>query len=324
MVIIRGKQNESVYQGCQIIKKLAFQDNDQNKVFYDNNGNLTFLGTISENKKIQWKNLYTGSIAEDEVYADKLYIDRNGVQQYRGEFVSEKRCDEGEVIYVDLNLEQLREGQGSYKDFMFYVTQSSAIDSIRKMEKNGVLYDFSESDQIQKWGAFSRIRAHCFNGMDRNSLYIEKFKKRLEIERQNCIKLNDGEMKFAYCPDEQKIIFKNRMIPVDCEKVCQPAICCRADRIAKKPISLGKSIISILERNGHVYLEPFSLQEELPELKVVVIASRQVELEIFDDEAQEWRKLEQKKFSEIKRGQQIQLRICANYADRVHEVALVV
>lgn len=320
MIISTEKENGAIYKECQYVKKLHFEDNSPNsKVFYDNNGNLRFLGSVLADKKVQWKNLYTNNIAEHGVYADRLRIKNNHAEAYLGEFVATQSCNEGEVIFVDFNLEQLRKAKNDYADFMFHMTQCAEIDGIRKMDDQGIMRDLD----IRQWKPFSRIRIHCLNNSSENFICIEKFKGGMEIEQKRHMTLYDNDLQFAYYPNEQKILFRNKMIPVDCDMVRQLMITCRAKQMTKEVIQMDESTICILDSKGYVYLEPFSLQEELSGLKVVVIASRQMDLEIYDHQSKMWKKLEQNKLDNIKKGQQIQLRMCAKFGDRIHEAAIV-
>ena len=319
MIIRTGKENQVLYQDFQYVKKLNFRDDSQSQVFYDNHQNVIFLGSVMPNKIIQWQNLYTNNITNQEVYVDRLYINNSGAKQYCGEFLATQRCNEGEIIFVDLNLEQLRKVQKDYADFMFHITQKAEIDGLRKMNNNGII-DFAE---MQQWEAFSRIRVHCFRGDNTSSLYIDQFKKGLEIAYRKFILLSDNKLRFAYFPDEQKILFKDKMISVECEAVRELMITCKANQMINKAIQMDKSTISILNSKGYIYLEPFSVSEELSGSKIVITASRQMELEIYDNDQNIWRKLEQKKLSNVKKNQQIQLRMRVKFGDRIHEVAIV-
>lgn len=320
MIISTEKEKKEIYKGCQYIKKLNFQDNSQNKVFYDKNGNLKFVGSVLEEQRVQWKNLYTGSLVKDELYVDRPYIMKNGAQEYRGEFVATKTCDKDKVIFVDLNPEQLRKAKSYYTDLMFHITQCAEINSIQKMDAQGAMHDFLD---MRQWEAFSRIRIHCFNNNNENEFHIEKFKQGLEIEQKSHMILYDSDLQFAYYPDEQKLLFKNKILTVDCGAVRELMITCRSNQITKEMIPMEGSTISILDNKGYVYLEPFSLQEELSGLKVVIIASRKMELEIYDNKAEIWKKFECNQLNTVKKSQKIQLRIRTRFGDRIHEAAIV-
>ncbi len=315
MIIRRKNNNQGDVSGYTYIQELTIQmDDGENKLLPDKRGNICFIGNTDKQRKVIWKNMHTGEPVNNELSADMKYVVSGKQPQLRGDFVCDEELGDDEVLIFDCS--KVGRISNNYNNVMFIVTEDSSIEPIRKMNNDGVLV----GDNIS-FDEFSRVRLNFTDSY--SVVFAERFKKNLELEMRREKKISGKDYCVAYSNIKKNIIADGNIIPLQSGNVNKLIASCTAADFVKDKISIN-DCANIISGRGYMYLHPFAVNGiDADNVKVEIVANRQLPLEIYDEDKKAWIAAERDVISQCSRNYQVKMRIVAEYGDYVRSVRIV-
>ncbi|MBP3339728.1 MAG: hypothetical protein J6L69_10030, partial [Lachnospiraceae bacterium] len=113
----------------KVIRKLKIQKN-QNIIYEEVNGVITFIGTKKESDEICWHDLYTGHKTKDKMNVVRIQSARDKEIRHLCNYMYVE-----DVLYSDvilLNVDKIKILSSNFDVMMFIITQKAGVEAIDK------------------------------------------------------------------------------------------------------------------------------------------------------------------------------------------------
>lgn len=317
-MVIKRNINTLGYMGENVNAQTLniIMNDEHNKLITDKRGNICFIGSTEKYRKIIWKDLTTGKIA-NEVSAQVRYIFDNNELRFSGYLVCDEPIEDDEVIVYDM--QKVNKACDNFDLTMFIITDESLEKSIKQSINNGIVYMnssmYSNISQIRLIPRGSEI-----------GMYIEKTIQNVthfdnsSFEKRNCWYYSDNRCYVAYCNHNKNAIINGNIIKSQADSVDRIVFCCAAQKAVKEVVSV-EDCAHVLGSRGYMYIEPFSVSaDDMTNAKIEIIANRNLPLEIYDENQNEWTAFETGMIGKCSDSNQIKLRIAVETGDYVRNI----
>lgn len=306
-------QNKSRYKYIQELK--VQRENPESKTLVDNYGNICFIGNVSKCRKVNLTNFFTGKEAGNSLYVDCKYIRDEEDIEFNGIFADSKMLKGDETVVFDLS--KCGQLHSDYIDLVFQMTQTALLHSYKKLFDNGIM-----KENYAYFEPFSRIRIHL-NNLN-TVFYAEKYKRSLEPVKVITKNLNGKEHCVAYSGANNRTVIDGNVMPLVADELTDKldvlAVACRTLKDTDAAVQLN-DCVTVIGSSGYLYLEPFSVPDiDTADAKIEIVANRQLPLEIYDEEQNQWILFESGIIAKSRKIQDIKLRIGVETGDSVRNV----
>lgn len=305
-----------IFKQYSYVKRLFIEKKPENCIFEEENGKVHFMGNSQEQLLI-WKNLYTDDLVEDNIiYTDRELIYNNNDRVQIGSFILENLNLKDNIVRIDLSVLDKKAMQ--QLKLLVKLVSDSEINNQKKM--------ILDNGNLRLGGKeFEPISLIYYHSTD-SAIYIQDFKKNYLVSQNKNIYLLKKEQQFFIDQTKHNILFSDRIVPynLDCELLNYMEVSIRLEQLEQQvsaKFDIGE-MISMLKRTGYLYLEPFLISELNKNAKILVIANRKIDIEIYEKNKDLWICLQNNKINQV-HNELVRLRLCVEAGDIIKKIAIV-
>lgn len=302
-----------IFNQYSYVKKLFIEKKPENCIFEEKNEKIHFMGNIQD-QILVWKNLYTDELVEDDIiYTDRELINNNYKVQI-GSFILDNLNLKDNIVKVDLSVLDKKVLQ-QLKLYVELISDSEINNQKKIIMDNGNL-----ESSGKKFDPISRI----FYNSITESIYVQDFKENYLISHNNLnIYLLKKEQQFFIDQIKHNILFADRIVPYNLNRklLNYIEVSMQLEQQVSAELDVGE-MVSLLKRIGYLYLKPFMTSDLKKNAKILVIANRKIDIEIYEKNKNMWICLQNNKINQV-HNELVRLRLCVEAGDIIDGIAIV-
>lgn len=302
------KNLNKVIDDKKVIKRLKIQSEDTYCIIRC--GKIYIVGINKCNEPIRYREFINNIVTDGRLNTIKLVAEGIGEIWYRGSYILDGGIRQSSVIVVDTS--KIKKNGEKYYWFSFMFTQDIEIDCFKKTVEDGLTAD--------GWKAYERIALSIGDNTLARNAYLDG----LAVDKVKSIgvKLEGTDSFVAYSRRFRKVYANNKELgklspEADLEQLYIGVL---TNEEVEDVVDITDAV-SVFDDKGYLYLEPFELEDVCDNMKLRVIANRELDVEYYDNVKNRWTAIDGNNGLTL-RGV-VKLRMFAECGDVISDISIV-